>query len=96
MRSDVRRHCRSCLTSASRKGLGRAPCPKLQQIPVGGPFHYVGVNVLQLPLSHEGNQYAVVFMTKWPEVFAVPDQKAETIARLFVEHVIARHGDTYN
>ena len=32
------------------------------------------------------------YMTKWPEVFASPDQKAETIARLLVEHVVARHG----
>ena len=62
---------------------------------MGSPFHRVGVDVLQLPLSHEGNQYTVVFMyymTKWLEVFAVPDQKAEIIARLFVEHVIVRHG----
>ena len=29
---------------------------------------------------------------KWVEVFAVPDQKAETIARLFVEGVVCRHG----
>ena len=55
----------------------------------------VGVNVLQLPMSMDENQYAVVFMdnfTKWPEVFAVPDQTAETIARLLVEHVISNHG----
>ena len=39
--------------------------------------------------------YAVVFMdhlTKWPEIFAVPNQTAKTIARLLVEHVISRHG----
>ena len=51
--------------------------------------------MLQLPLSHLGNQYAMVlqdYLTKWPEVFAVADQKAETIARLLVEHVVARHG----
>ena len=55
----------------------------------------VGVDVLQLPLSYQGNQYAFVFMdyfTKWPEVLPVPDQQAETIARLLVEHVISRHG----
>ena len=95
MHSDVRKHCRSCLACASRKGPGRALHPKLQPIPIGGPFHRVGVDALQLPLSHEGNQYAIVFMdylTKLPEVFAVPDQKAETIARLFVEHVIVRLG----
>ena len=62
---------------------------------VGGPFEMIGVDVLLLPLSHCGNQYAVVFqdyLTKWPEAFAVEDQKADTIARLLVEHVVARHG----
>ena len=47
------------------------------------------------PFSRQGNRYAVVFMdylTKWPEVFAVPDQMALTIARLLVEQVISRHG----
>ena len=39
--------------------------------------------------------YAIVFMdylTKWPEVFATSDQIAETIARLFVEQIVGRHG----
>ena len=95
MRADVRYFCRSCLVCASRKGTGRKRRPPLQSIPVGRPFEMVGVDVLQLPLSNQGHQYAVVFLdylTKWPEVFAVADQKAEAIARLLVEHVIARHG----
>ena len=95
MRADIRRYRRSCLVCASRKGPGHIKRPPLQPIPVGGPFHMVGVDVLQLPMSMDGNQYAVVFMdhfTKWPEVFAVPNQTAETIARLLVEHVISRHG----
>ena len=95
MRGDVRQYCRSCLVCASRKGPGRAIHPKLQTIPVGGPFHMMGVDVLQLPPSHNGNKYAIVFMdyfTKWPEVFATADQTAETIACLLVEHVITRHG----
>ena len=47
--------------------------------------------MLQLPLSYDGNKYAVVFMdylTKWCEVFAVADQTAQTIAKLLVEGVI--------
>ena len=32
------------------------------------------------------------YLTKWPELFAVPDQTALTIARLLVEQVISRHG----
>ena len=52
----------------------------------------VRVDVLQLPLSRNGNQYVQDYLTKWPEVFATPDLKAETIARLFIEHVVAPHG----
>ena len=55
----------------------------------------VGVDVLQLPMSMNGNHYAVVFMdhfAKWSEVFTVPDQTTETIVRLLVEHIISHHG----
>ena len=95
MRADVRRFCRACLVCASRKGQSHPIKPPLQPIPVGGPFSRVGVDVLQLPLTLEGNQYALVFidyLTKWVEVVAIPDQKAKTIARMFVEHVVCRHG----
>ena len=95
MKADVRRHCRSCLICASRKGAKRTFKPPLQPIPVGGPFHRVAVDILKLPLTSNGNRYVAVFMdylTKWPEAFAIPDQKAETIALLFIEHVVCRHG----
>ena len=95
MKADVRRHCRSCLVCASRKGTRKTFRPPLQPIPVGGPFHRVAVDILQLPLTSSGNRYVAVFMdymTKWPEAFAIPDQKAETIAPLFLEHIVCRHG----
>ena len=95
MRADIRKYCRLCMVCTLRSGARRALKPELQPIPVGGSFHRVGVYVLQLPLRFEGNQYAIVFMdylSKWPEVFASPDQKAETIAKLLVEQVVARHG----
>ena len=95
MHADVKRHCRSCLICATRKGTGRAFKPPLQPIPVGGPFHRVGVDVLQLPLTESGNQYVVIFLdylTKWVEAFAVPDQSATTIAKLLVEEIFCRHG----
>ena len=95
MKADVRRHCRSCLVCASRKGGKRTFKPPLQPIPVGGPFHRVAVDILKLPLTSNGNHYVAVFMdylTKWPEAFAIPDQKAETIAPLFLEHIVCRHG----
>jgi phospholipid-translocating ATPase len=56
MRRDVRKHCRACLTCATRRGVGRASHPPLHPIPVGGPFHCVGVDILNLPLTYDGNQ----------------------------------------
>lgn len=52
-----------------------------------GPFDHVGVDMLQLPRTKRGNKYVVVFMDymmKWPEAYAVPDQIAPPIAKLFV------------
>ena len=69
--------------------------PPLTPIPVSGPFDRIGVDIIQFPRSKRGNQYAVVFvdyLTKWPEVFAVPDQSAATVAKLLVEEVVSRHG----
>ena len=71
-------------------GRGRSVRPPLTPI----PFDRVGIDVIEFPRSTKGNQYAVVFMdylTKWPEVFAVPDQTAATIARLLVEEIVSRH-----
>ena len=95
MRAAVRRHCRSCLTCATRKSTGRASRPPLQPIAIGGPFHRTGVDVLQLPLTESGNQYAIVFLdylTKWAEVFPVANQSAITISQLLVEEIFCRHG----
>ena len=32
------------------------------------------------------------YLTKWPEVFPVPDQTATTVAKVTVEGIICRHG----
>ena len=69
--------------------------PLLTPIPVSGPFDRVGMDVIQFLKSHSGNQYAVVFvdyLTKWLEVFATSDQTALTIAHLFVQQIVSRHG----
>ncbi len=95
MKNDVTAFCRACLVCASRKGGRKTFRPPLTPIPVGRPFHRVAVDILQLPLTTQGNCYVAVFMdylTKWPEAFAILDQKAETIAKLFVESIVCRHG----
>ena len=47
-----------------------------------------------MDVSSKGNRYALVFqdyLTKWPEVFAIPDRAATTVAQCLAE-VIWRHG----
>ena len=94
MRSDVTKWTRSCLTCATHSP-GRKYKPPLTPIPVAGAFDRIGIDVLQLPRTKQGNRYAVVvvdYLTKWPEVFATADQSSATIAKVLVEGVMSRHG----
>ena len=48
----------------------------------GYPFSWNGFAV-QMDVSYSGNLYALVFqdyLTKWPEVYPVPDRSAPTVA----------------
>ena len=90
-------HSCYCTLGASHKGARRAFKPPLQLIPVGGLFHQVAVNILKLPLTSDANHYIHVavftdYLTKLPKAFAIPDQKADTIAPLFLEHIVCCHG----
>lgn len=60
-----------------------------------GTFDRIGVDIIQFPRSSSEKQYAVVFidyLTKWLEVFTVPDKSVATIAQLLVEQIVNRHG----
>ena len=94
MRQFIKKRCSQCLTCGSRRSGGATTVP-LTPIPVGVPFEMLGVDVLKLPKTHSGKQYAVIFMdylTKWPEVFATSNQEALTIAKLLAEHIVPCHG----
>lgn len=48
-----------------------------------------------LPCSMSGNQYILVFighLTWFAEAFTLPDQKAETVTKVFAESIVLRHG----
>ena len=90
MHRDIVTWCTSCLTCATPKPR-KAVKPLLTPIPVSGSFDRIGVDVIQFPKSAKGNMYAVVLMdylTKWPEVFAVKDLTALTIAKLLATEIV--------
>ena len=69
--------------------------PSSQTNPHPETLQKIGVDVMDLPCTERGNRHIVVFQdifTKWPMVFAVPDQRTERIARLLCEEIIPTFG----
>jgi len=65
--------------------------PSLKPLPVSQVFQIVGVDIMELPKTQRGNRYVEIFqdfLSKWPMVFPVADQKAITLVRLLVEEVV--------
>ena len=56
----------------------------------------VAIDVLgPLPVSESGNRYILIAMdyfTKWPEAYALPNQEAETVAKVLVDQFVSRFG----
>jgi hypothetical protein len=93
MYSDIQGYCRNCPVCQQVK---MHPIrPTLQSTPIiGKPLSLVGVDVLEVPVSRQGNRYLVVFQdhfTKWAEVYAVKNQTAETIEKCLLDF-ISRYG----
>ena len=60
------------------------------------PFAKLALDVSgPYPKTHSGNQYMVTFIdmySGWPEAFAVPNKKAETVANLLIDEIFPRFG----
>ena len=85
-------NCPQCMVVGSTVRVRRPP---LQPIPVDRLFQIVGVDIMELPRTSKGNQYVVVFqdfLSKFPLVFPMPDQKSLRIAKLLVEEVVPLFG----
>ena len=94
MNAQIYKKYASCIVYASVEGQGFRGEPPLVNIPVGGVFECVGMEFVELDLSSSGNRYALVFqdyLSKWPEVYAVSNRKAETVAECLLD-VIWKHG----
>ena len=94
LKADVYKKCASCISCASVKGQGKKGKPPLVSIPVGSAFDCIGMDIVELDKTRDGNRYALVFqdyLSKWPEVYALPDHKAETVAKCLLD-LVWRHG----
>ncbi len=93
---EVKHWCRTCVPCAMRKDPPARTRAPLVPLPVAGAFDRVAVDCLgPLPLTKNGNRHIVIFsdyLTRWIEALCVTDMKASTIAWLFVDEIISRHG----
>ena len=82
------KNCPECTIATGGSKISRPP---LHPIPVQRPFQISGIDIMELPKTSAGNKYVIVlqdFPTKWPMIYAAPDQKAQRIARLLAEEVV--------
>ncbi len=94
--TDVKAHIQQCpVCTANSKPTKKYKAP-LGQYRVGQALDLLGIDVLgPLILSGQQNKYVLVigdYATRWIEVCALPDQKAETVAQTLVHEFISRFG----
>jgi hypothetical protein len=94
----ITKHIQECVECTQRKHPSRAVKASITPMPVPeGPWVRVSTDILgKLPTCRgSGNKYVLVFIdyfTKFVELVAIPDAKAETVARALIRRVILRHG----
>ena len=91
MYKDSVNYCKSCPQCCIVMGGGRPGKPPLQPIPVSRPFQILGIDVMDLPKTQQGNKHVLViqdYLSKWPWVFPIPDQKTVRIVYIVVKEII--------
>ena len=95
MYKDIYVYVKNCPECKVVCGGGKVKRPPLCPIPVTRPFQILGMDIMALPKTTKGNQYVLVFqdfLTKWPCVFALPDQQTDRIVKILVEDIIPFFG----
>ena len=95
MYQDIINYTHNCPQCAIASGVGRRQSLPMKSIPVDHPFQIVSIDIMELPLAASGNKYAIVFQdlfTKWPMVYAAPDQMVTRLAKILVNEIVPMFG----
>ena len=93
MFSDVTEHCMKCTVCQQAKLPTPAKVPLLS-LPMDSPWEMLAVDILEVPLSTNGNHYLLVvqdYFTKWADAFPKPDQMSRCITNILI-NLCARMG----
>lgn len=91
----VNEHIGKCVPCQTRNL--RKQQPQMQETDMPSfPFAKIALDISgPYPRTLSGNQYIVTFIdmySGWPEAFAVPNKKAETVVHLLIEEIFPRFG----
>ena len=93
---EVKDWCKKCDLCAARKKPQKTPRAAMKKYNVGAPLERVALDILgPLPESEKSNKYILVvadYYTKWTEAYAIPNQEAETVAKIVVDEFVSRFG----
>ncbi|EYB94484.1 hypothetical protein Y032_0171g324 [Ancylostoma ceylanicum] len=94
MRRDIilwTEECRDCFCHNGRHDM----VPPLKPIVTTKPFELVGVDILEMGPTTEGNRYILAVVdqfSKFAGAYAIPSKSASTVARVFFERWVADGG----
>ena len=64
--------------------------------PAGYPMEKIAMDIIGLlPTTENGNRFILVvidYFSRWPEAYAIPNQKAHTVAEKLVQEWISKYG----
>ena len=96
MRRSIEEYIKACDACQRRKGGGeyRAPLGEVEE--PTAPFQITSMDITgPYPLTPRRNRYILTFIdhyTKYVEAFPIPDQSAQTCARVYATEILTRHG----
>jgi len=96
MRKSIEDFVNSCDLCQRRKGIREFVAPLGEVEEPTAPFQLVSLDITgPYVTTARGNKYLLTFIdhfTKYVEAFPIPDQTAETCARIYATQIVTRHG----
>ena len=87
MHNDVKEFCKNCVLCQRSKLPNPTPAP-LTSMPIGRSWEMIAVDILEVPMSTNGNRYLMVvqdYFTKWAEAIPLKNQTAALINEALVK-----------
>lgn len=95
MLTDIENYIQKCTKCQKNKTVRYTKMPMVITDTAQKPFEKVYLDIVgPLPISNSGNKYLLTFednLTKFMDCYPMPNQEANTVARIFYDEIISRY-----